>query len=138
MESRQLVESSNLLADPRFNQAESVLRLGPCAVLVVPLRHGGEVWGFLSGALWRQCRLSNESRSLVVEFTEMAGLCLRTALEKESLHGRSHGVERDSSPGIAEGIVTQAPAMLAMLQVVAQAAASDATVSRARAGRARS
>src|SRR5262249_37249538 len=43
----ELIESANLLEDTRFSGADSTLQLGPCAVLVVPLRDRGEVWGVL-------------------------------------------------------------------------------------------
>lgn len=130
LQSGTILDSPNLLEDPRFSGAESVQRLGPCAVLVVPLSHEGEIWGVVY--LERQSPeggFSNDARQLVVEFAEMAGLCLRTALEREALRQRNKSLERDLfSKHDFRGIVTQHPRMFELLKLIAQVADSDASV----------
>src|SRR5688572_730655 len=81
-----LIDSPNLMNDPRFADEESARGLGACAVLVVPLRYEDEVWGVVY--LERQgsgAPFSTDSRQLVTDFAEIAGLCLRTAMEKQAL-----------------------------------------------------
>jgi transcriptional regulator with GAF, ATPase, and Fis domain len=130
LETGAILDSPNLLEDPRFSGAESVQRLGPCAVLVVPLSHQGQVWGVVY--LEKQSPGTGfpaEARQLAAEFAGMAGLCLRTALEKEALLQRSRSLERDLfSRHDFRGIVTQHPKMLELLKLVAQVADSEATV----------
>src|SRR6185369_10439687 len=63
------------------------------------------------------------------EFTEIAGLCLKRAVEREALRRRNRALEHDLfSRHDFTGIVTRDPAMLDLLRTVAQIADTDATV----------
>jgi transcriptional regulator with GAF, ATPase, and Fis domain len=132
LDSGQILDLADPAEDPRFASLESVALLAPSAVLVVPLRHEGQVWGVLylqrpgSGP---RARFSPEARSIVEEIADLAGLFLRRAFEREALRERNQSLERDLFSKFSfPGIVTQDPGMLRLLRVVAQVADSEAPV----------
>ena len=120
----------NLIEDPRFASGESGLVIGRCCVLVAPLRHGGEVYGVVY--LENRQRVDSftlESRALVAELAEIAGLFLKRASDREELRRRNRSLERDLfAQHDFEGIVTRDPRMLELLGMVAQVAGADAPV----------
>jgi transcriptional regulator with GAF, ATPase, and Fis domain len=130
IESQELLDSPDVLRDPRFEPQESVQRLGRCSVLVAPLRDGGQVYGVLY--LERRDRpdgFPGEAKRFLAEFAELAGLSLRKALEREALERRNRSLERDLfARHNFEGIVTRHPKMIELLETVAQVADTDATV----------
>ncbi len=120
----------NLIEDERFRSGESALLIGACSVLVAPLRHGGEVYGVLY--LENRSRVDGfdgDSRALLAELAEVAGLFLLRASEREMLERRRRELERDLfSQHDFAGIVTRDPRMIDILETVAQVAAADAPV----------
>jgi transcriptional regulator with GAF, ATPase, and Fis domain len=130
IESGEILYSPNLQQDPRFAALESVQSLGECAVLVAPLRHGGERYG----AVYLDRRgglevFTPEIRKFLAEFAEVAGLFIRRALERQALRERNRSLERDLfARHDFTGIVTRDPRMLELLKVVAQVADSEAGV----------
>jgi len=119
----------NLMEDPRFAAGESAQILGHCAILVVPLRHAGEVYGAVYLDRQRAGGFGEEERAFARELAGVAGLFLLRALERDALERRNRSLERDLfSQHRFEGIVTRHPKMFEVLQLVAQVADSDATV----------
>jgi Nif-specific regulatory protein/two-component system response regulator HydG len=128
IQSGQTIRSPDLVVDPRFASMESAEAVGGCAVLVAPLPHGGQVHGVVY--LERRGRdFPPWTEEFLGAFGEVAALFLLRALERRRLEERSRSLERDLfSQHDFEGIVTQDPAMLDVLKVVAQVADADATV----------
>jgi Nif-specific regulatory protein/two-component system response regulator HydG len=119
----------NLLEDARFAMGESTQALGPCSILVVPLRHAGEVYGAVYLDRRQPGGFGEDERVFARELAEVAGLFLLRALERDALEQRNRSLERDLfSQHRFEGIVTRHPKMLQVLELVAQVADSDATV----------
>jgi transcriptional regulator with GAF, ATPase, and Fis domain len=151
IEGQELIEATNLMEDPRFAPQASVQRLGPCSVLVAPLRHGGEVYGVVylerrelirrssgnSGkpdagdraATGSPRGFAESAKRYVTEFAALAGLCLRKALEREELERRARSLERELFARFQfEGIAARHPKMLELLELVGQVADTEATV----------
>jgi Nif-specific regulatory protein/two-component system response regulator HydG len=130
IESQELIDLPDVLADPRFAPEESVQRLGRCSVLAAPLRDRGEVYGVLY--LERRGRASgfpDEAKPFLAEFAALAGLSLRKALEREALAQRNRSLERELfARHNFEGIVARHPEMIDLLETVAQVADTDASV----------
>ncbi|HVG11249.1 MAG TPA: sigma 54-interacting transcriptional regulator, partial [Thermoanaerobaculia bacterium] len=130
IESGKVIYLPNLIEDDRFSSGESALVIGRCCVLVAPLRHGGEVYG----VVYLENRqnvdsFSEDSRAFLAELTEVAGLFLLRASERETLRRRNRSLERDLfSQHDFAGIVTRDPRMIEILQVVAQVAGADAPI----------
>ncbi|WP_437996472.1 sigma 54-interacting transcriptional regulator [Sorangium sp. So ce185] len=125
----EIIYSADLSHDQRFAELESIRLLGRTSVLVAPLRHaeGSE------GAVYLERRsdagFPEDARWLVREFTEMAGLFLRRAIERDALRRRNQSLEHDLFARYDfKGIITQHPGMIALLRKVAQVASSDAAV----------
>jgi Nif-specific regulatory protein/two-component system response regulator HydG len=130
IEAGRVIYLPNLIEDDRFSSGESALVIGRCCVLVAPLRHGGEVYGvvYLEN---RQSvdSFSEDSRAFLTELTEVAGIFLLRASERETLRRRNRSLERDLfSQHDFAGIVTRDPRMIEILQVVAQVAGADAPI----------
>jgi transcriptional regulator with GAF, ATPase, and Fis domain len=130
IETRQIIHSTNTAEDPRFAQMQSIQASNAGAVLVAPLLHGDEVYGVVYLQHGDPLRgLPDDARRFLAEFIELAGVCLRRALERDAMRRRNRSLERDLfAQHDFEGIVTRHPRMLALLGTVAQVAASDATV----------
>lgn len=130
IETKQTIVSHDLLADPRFGSVESVEASGVHAVFVVPLTHGGEVYGVVYiEHLQPLGGFDADAEGFLVDFAELAGLFVRRAVERDALRARSRRLEKGLfAQNDFQGIVTQSPEMLAMLRMVAQIADSDATV----------
>jgi|CXWL01.1.fsa_nt_gi Nif-specific regulatory protein/two-component system response regulator HydG len=122
----------NVIDDDRFRSSESALLIGRCCALVAPLRPAadGEVYGVIYLENRRQVdSFAPESRVLLAELAELAGLFLLRASERETLRRHSRSLERDLfSQHDFTGIVTHDRRMLEVLQVVAQVADADAPV----------
>ncbi|WP_437569385.1 sigma-54-dependent Fis family transcriptional regulator [Sorangium sp. So ce542] len=128
IETRQIVRLSREADAPRFALIESLEASGASSVLVVPLAHGGEVYGTVyvehgtRGA-------GDEALRFVAEFADLAGLFLKRAIEREALRRRTQSLERDLfARHDFQGIVAQDPRMIALLKTIAQVADADATV----------
>jgi Nif-specific regulatory protein/two-component system response regulator HydG len=131
IETGAILESPHLLEDPRFAHADSVAVLGPCAVLVGPLRREGQVFGVLYLERRGEGGFSEPAQRLAGEFAEMAGLCLRNAVEREAWRQRNAALERDlESKHDFRGIVTADPKMLELLRLVAVEGLEPLTVSK--------
>lgn len=127
---RSLLVSDSALDDPRFAGAESIERAGPHAVLVVPLEHGGDVYGVVYlERLAPSGPFDPNAVRFVSDFAELAALFLRRASERETLRKRTQSLERDLFAQYDfRGIVTRNQRMLALLKTVAQVASSDTTI----------
>jgi transcriptional regulator with GAF, ATPase, and Fis domain len=127
---RSVLTSESALADPRFAGAESIERMGPRAVLVVPLQHEGDVYGVVYlERLAPSGPFDPDAVRFVSDFAELAALFIRGAAEREGLRRRNRSLERDLFAQCDfRGIVTRNPRMLALLKMVGQVAASDATI----------
>ena len=129
LDQRQLIYSPNLLEDERFAGLESVLALGHCAALVVPLMHGEEVYGCVYLERFDLDGFDPQIRRLAEAFGSLAALLIHRALVQELLRARNRSLERDLFARFDfGGIVTQDPAMLALLERVGQVADSDAPI----------
>jgi transcriptional regulator with GAF, ATPase, and Fis domain len=130
LDSGEAIYSPSVAADPRFAHLESAQALSESCVLVAPLRARGSTYGavYLEHCSLRDA-FSDESRRLLKEFGELAGLFIRRYLEHEELRRRNRELERNlfQRNGF-ECIVTADAAMLELLRTVAQVAASDAAV----------
>ena len=116
--------------DPRFAGNQSVQWLGGISVLAAPLRDEARTYGvvYLEASL-PLALLDESAQRFLREFTGLAALFLRRALEREQLTRRNRELERDLfAQHDFTGIVTGDPAMLKLLETVAQVAGSDATV----------
>jgi transcriptional regulator with GAF, ATPase, and Fis domain len=130
LQTREILHSGNLEADGRFELVESVQQLGGASVVAAPLRHADEVYGaiYLEGRkgldLFRP-----ETLVFLRELTEVAGLFLKLALERDALRRQNRELTRDLfASHDFTGIVTRDPRMLELLRVVAQVADSDASI----------
>lgn len=127
IESREIVHSGDLTCDPRFGHLESA-RMERSAVLVAPLHHDGQVWGVVY-LTRRDAAFSGEAQRIVEQFAGIAALFLKRAIEREELRERHRSLEHDLfAQHDFAGIVTRHPRMLELLRMVAQIAASDASV----------
>ncbi|WP_437966606.1 sigma 54-interacting transcriptional regulator [Sorangium sp. So ce260] len=128
IETRQIVRLSREADAPRFALLESLEASGASTVLVVPLAHGGEVYGTVY-VEYGTGGAGGEALRFVAEFADLAGLFLKRAIEREALRRRTQSLERDLfARHDFQGIVAQDPKMIALLKTVAQVADADATV----------
>ncbi len=130
IENRQLIYLPNLIEDTRSALAKSVMMMGTGSVLIAPLLFADEVYGVVYLENRGQVdSFSPESRAFLSELTEVAGLFVRRALERQALMERNRSLERDLfARHDFEGIVTRHPKMLAVLKLIAQVADADAPV----------
>ncbi len=130
IETGRVIYLPNLIDDDRFRSGESALLIGRCCALVAPLRHDGEVYGVIYLENREQVdSFEAESRELVAELAEVAGLVLLRASERETLKRHQRALERDLfSQHDFAGIVTRDPRMIEILEVVAQVASADAPI----------
>ena len=120
---------SRAAADPGFSLLKSLEASGAGAVVVAPLAHGGEIYGVVYLEYRADRAVGDDGLRFVAELAELAGLFLRRAIEREHLRRRSRSLERDLfARHDFQGIVTHHPRMLALLEMVAQVADTDATV----------
>ena len=129
LEHRELIHSPNLLEDERFAGLESVLALGSCAALVVPLVRHDEAFGCVYLERSGVEGFDSETRQLASAFGRLTALLVQRALEHETLRQRNRSLERELFARFDfSGIVTQDPTMLALLERVGQVADSDAPI----------
>ena len=120
----------NVLDDPTIGHRASVLRLLILSVICHPIRDGGQTLGVVyldtrkAGSIFTE-----ETAGLVASFSEFISLAVRNALERRRLNQRiSHLSQELRSRYDFDAIIGQDPKMLAVLELVAQIADSDATV----------
>jgi hypothetical protein len=108
----------------------SVRLLGNRSVAVAPLHHESEVFGVLYLEYPTPlARLDAELKTFLAELSEMAGLFLARAVEREALRQHARQLERDLFAQYDfAGIVTRHPKMLEVLKVVAQVADAPSTI----------
>jgi transcriptional regulator with GAF, ATPase, and Fis domain len=122
--------SPNALDDAAVGDRGSVLRLGILSVICQPIRHGDETLGVVyldhrkAAGVFRR-----EQADLAARFAELISAAAGNALQRrrlerrvEALAARLDGGER------APAIVGHHPTMLALLELVAQVADTEATV----------
>ena len=122
--------------DSAFPSAKSLFQIGSPATLIVPLLSrtpGGEAGDVLAVIYLDRARgrggFPEHAPALAAEIAEMAAAFIRRALERKALAERARTLEKDLlSQHDFEGILTQDPAMLALLATVAQVADSNAGV----------
>ena len=130
IETGQIIELKDILADQELADAESLLELASSAALAAPLRAGGEVYGvvYLESRV-RPEGFCAEERDFLTEFAEIAGLSLRRTMQREELERRARSLESGLfAKHDFGGIVARHPKMLELLQTVAQVADSDSTI----------
>ena len=116
--------------DPELHLQESVIEMGACSVLVAPLVSHGEVYA----VIYMEKRegsppFSSESAHFMMEFSELAAAAFQRALERENIARIRNIIDRDRRSGFNDcGMVGRHPKMIALLDMVAQVAASNATV----------
>jgi transcriptional regulator with GAF, ATPase, and Fis domain len=120
----------NVLDDPTIGHRASVLRLLILSVICHPIRDGGQTLGVVyldtrkAGSVF-----SEETAGLVASFSEFISLAVRNALERRRLNQRISHLSRELRARYDfDAILGQDPKMLAVLELVAQIADSDATV----------
>lgn len=123
---RVMVTSENIGMDTRLSGESVTLKKG-VAAMAVPLLSGDEIYA----CIYLEKRVGDEpfdehDQFLLREFAEMAGLALRMAVERDYLTRLDH--HRREQPFDFGGIVCRHPKMLALLDLVAQVAPSNATV----------
>ncbi len=129
IETGRLAHLSRAAADPSFSLLKSLEASGAGSVVVAPLAGGGEIYGVVYLEYRADREADPDAPRFVAELTELAGLFLRRALEREQLRRRSRSLERDLfARHDFQGIVARHPRMLALLEMVAQVADTDATV----------
>ncbi|XYH94658.1 sigma-54 interaction domain-containing protein [Sorangium sp. So ce1128] len=125
----EIIYSADLSHDSRFAELESIRLLGRTSVLVAPLRHAERVEGAVYLERRSDAGFPDDARQFLQEFTEIAGLFLRRAIERDTLRRRNQSLEHDLfARHDFKGIITQHSGMIALLRKVAQVASSDATV----------
>jgi len=103
--------------------------LAPASVIVAPLTAGDEVYGGLYLERPVHLGLDDAVKRFVDEAARMAGQLLRRLLDRQALLVRNASLERDLfARHDFEGIVTRDPALLAVLETVAQVAEAGAPV----------
>jgi len=127
---REILHTADFADDTRFVDAESVALIGGDAILVAPVTRGDKVLAVIY--LERPAEMgafSEEARTFMAELTRAAGAALFRALEWAELtrFQREHARDLLAAHDF-EGIVGRHPRMLALLETVAQVAASDAGV----------
>jgi len=124
-----LVHSMNPAEDPELSGLESLAASAGRAVVVVPLSSADTRFGALYLEHPRAGGFSPEALALLSDIAELAGLCLFGAVRRSELERRSSALERDLFAQYDfSGIITQDPAMLALLKSVAQVAPSKASI----------
>jgi transcriptional regulator with GAF, ATPase, and Fis domain len=124
------VHSEALALDARFAEAESVDRLGARAALALPLGGGDSALG----ALYLEKApgagpFDAAALRFATDCVELGALTILSAVERQRLSERAASLERDLfKQHDFRGIITQHPAMIELLRVVAQIAPSSAPV----------
>jgi len=120
----------NVLDDPTIGHRASVMRLLILSVICHPIKDGGQTLGVVyldtrkAGSVFTE-----ETAGLVASFSDFISLAARNALERRRLDQRiSHLSQELRARYNFDAIVGQDPKMLAVLELVAQIADSDATV----------
>ena len=127
IDSREPIYSGSVAGDPRFAAIDSVVALGPRAVLVAPLCEGDQVHGVVY--FDSTAEIGEAARGWVIELAQVAAPLLRRALAEDALRRRARSLEHDLLAQFDfAGIVTRDPQMLSLLRTTAQIADAAATV----------
>jgi transcriptional regulator with GAF, ATPase, and Fis domain len=122
------LHSVNPGADPEFSELESVAAVLGRAVIVAPLSSGEDRFGALYLEHPRAGGFSSEALTLVADIAELAGLCLRNAMQRSAYAKRASSLEHDLFAKYDfQGIVTRDPGMLKLLQTLVQVANAKAS-----------
>lgn len=118
------------LADERFAEQDSVLRMGIRSVLAAPLSVEGEQVGALYLESRRVDRLfGEEHRELFLHILDLASRALEVATRRLLLEQRTSLLEKDFLARYDfPGMVTRDPDLLRLLKTVAQVATSELPV----------
>ncbi len=116
--------------DPVLSRQESVINMGSSSVLVAPLAAEGEVYAVIY--MEKQGGGSSfdaRAPAFMAEFSLLAAAAFQHALERERLARLQEIFSRDRRDGFDDGgIIGRHPKMVALLEMVAQVAPSNATV----------
>jgi Nif-specific regulatory protein len=118
------------LADQRFSEKESVLRMGIRSVLAAPLTVGTERVGALYLESRRiECLFGEAEKELFQHILDLASRALETATRRVLLQQKSAQLERDILARYDfPGLVTRDPGFLRLLKTVGQVASSELPV----------
>lgn len=122
--------SGNVLADPVLAQSKSAARLKVLSVICLPLIHESKIFGLVyldnrtvEGAF------EPETCEFAKSFADFISFAAYAALERKNLVTRVHTLEQQLRERYDfKAFIGQHPAMLRLMQTVAQIADSDATV----------
>jgi transcriptional regulator with GAF, ATPase, and Fis domain len=120
----------DLPAQPLGSYGDSVFRLGLMAVICLPLRFDGNVFGVVYlDSRSRKRSFTADTLGHAATFSDFLSVAAHNALDRRRLTGRVDSLEQALRGKYRfEGIVGSDPKMVAVLKLVAQVAASDATV----------
>ncbi|HEY4120401.1 MAG TPA: sigma 54-interacting transcriptional regulator, partial [Byssovorax sp.] len=108
---------------------DSVAALAGRHVLVAPFSNADQVVGVVYLEKQGAAGFAADAKRFLSEFSEVAGLFLSRAIERDDLVRQRDALERGLfARHDFQGIVTQDPAMLALLATVAQVADSTASI----------
>ena len=130
LESGEPVLIEDALADQRYAQSESILRMQIRSVLAAPLKVDGEVVGALYLESRSIQRLFDEQEyELFLHILELSSRALENCMKRIVLEQRNTLLERDFLASHQfPGIVTRDAGFLKVLETVAQVATSDLPV----------
>jgi len=124
-----MIQSQNLAGDARFAAAESARALGGIPVLAAPLRWQGAVYAVIYLEKGDQDPPFDEDQQLFLsELADLAGQALHNALELRRLERLRLQHDDFFTRYDFEGLVGRHPAMIALFELIAQVADSDATL----------
>ena len=120
----------NALADPRFEQSESVTRLRLLSVACAPLVVKNEIFGVIYLDNRDLAAVFDENTgNLLNEFSALISVAVKNALDRKSLLDTKRQLlaERDASRGYGE-IIGQSPGMREVFKLIKKAAALELTI----------
>ena len=120
----------NALADPQFEQSESVTRLRLLSVACAPLVVKDEIFGVIYIDNRDLAAVFDENTgNLLNEFSALISVAVKNALDRKRLLDTKRQLlaERDASRGYGE-IIGQSPAMREVFKLIKKAAALDLTI----------
>lgn len=122
--------SKNAFEDPNFQASKSVVKLKIMSVICLPLLHDGEVFGeiyldnrTIAGAF------EQENFEFAQKFADFISAAAHNSLERLQLHSNVSALQKALREDYQfEEIVGSHPAMIEIMELVAQVADTDATV----------
>ena len=129
IEKREQIDTVALPAASGGELGDSVAALAGRHVLVAPFSNADQVVGVVYLEKQGMAGFAADAKRFLNEFSEVAGLFLSRAIERDDLVRQRDALERGLfARHDFQGIVTQDPAMLALLATVAQVADSTASI----------